>query len=1133
MSSTASRLFLHLVRKVFDDPRTVACADQELLERFLSNRDEAAFEVILRRHGPMVHDVCRTLLPNEADVEDAFQAVFLILVSKAKSIRKASSIASWLHGVAYRVARKAQTTFARRLKHEGQLAAREETTKADDMNWREVRELIHDELGRLPDQYHEVLALCYLEGLTQDKAAERLGLPKGTLKGRLERAREMLRQRLVRRGLGPAAIVAASAWPAATMAADLPSHLLGPAVGAAMAVAGGKAATGLVSANVIALHSDVIAAMFFKKVKIALVALALVGLLCSGTYAFVVSTAATPPPAERDRKPIEGPNDGKPPPAARRMDQNGDLLPLGAVARLGTLRFRHASWVWKVAHLGDGESLVSGSYDGTIRIWDAATGQERRRFPGWGFALAPDGKTLASWDYQRPVILWDTATGKELRQFQAQQRPHCVAFSPDGKVLAAGGWNSDEPRQPIMLWDLATGAKLPAPAHLKASKGAIASRVVFSPDSKVLAMSTDYGSVEFLDVATGKDVTPRRNLPEGGVYDPPVRLAFSPDGRLVATGGEHGPVIRIWEVSSGKEKLHMIFPGTIVPRIGLNALTFSPDGKLLASGHVNGLIRVWDPATGKELRVWQAHLKGHGRGGSDGVITLAFSADGKSLVSGGSDHLIRFWDVATGNARDPAPGHHGTVASVTLSLDGKKVLSTAADGAIRVWDVAAGKEERQFLAHHADIHSLALSPDGKTLVSKSNGDDQYNTLRFWDIAGGKEIRRISEHKSHYRPLVYSPDGKTIAIAGGGGVCLLNAASGKENFRIAVKEIDHGATFVAFSPDRKTFAWGTMDEDGRQFLLVSEASTGKVLRTIDTEMSGQANWGAFAPDGTTLFFRMRERIFAWSLAGKQEPHEFARGAVSSTLSDDRKSLATGHGDGAIVIWEVATRKERVRFSGHDSAARHKAHGGVASLAWSQDGRTLVSGGADTTVLVWDVATLMSQGRRRPGKLTPQEFETLWRDLASDDAARAYSAIGALAATPDSAPFIKQQLWPAATPDTKPLPRWIADLNSDAFAVRNHATHEIEKLGPLAKPGLQKALAAKPSTEVRRRIEDLLQTIERSVISNELRHWRVLEALEHANTTDARQVLDRLASEGPAGSPTTAEAAAALDRLRRRD
>jgi RNA polymerase sigma factor (sigma-70 family) len=163
MARTVSSPILQLIRRVCGDPRGEDAPDQELLRRFLGERDEAAFETLLRRHGPMVLDVCRGVLGNEADAEDAFQATFLVLAHKADSIRKAASLASFLHGVAYRTALKVRDNSARRRRYEA-WAPQRSTMDPDELSWREVRQAVHEELDRLPERYRAALVLCYLEG---------------------------------------------------------------------------------------------------------------------------------------------------------------------------------------------------------------------------------------------------------------------------------------------------------------------------------------------------------------------------------------------------------------------------------------------------------------------------------------------------------------------------------------------------------------------------------------------------------------------------------------------------------------------------------------------------------------------------------------------------------------------------------------------------------------------------------------------------------------------------------------------------------------------------------------------------------------------------------------------------------
>ncbi|MBN9118514.1 MAG: sigma-70 family RNA polymerase sigma factor [Planctomycetes bacterium] len=202
-------------------------ADHALLERFATDRDEAAFAALVERYGRAVLDAARALLRNEQDAEDAFQATFLVLARKAATVRAGAALGCWLHGVARRIALKVLRARGRRTRHEG--SARPAPASGDDLSWREVRAIVHDELARLPEALRGPVILCHLEGLTLDEAAARLDVPRGTLRGRLDRARELLRRRLAHRGLAAAAF----ALPAASASAVPPLVVLGTARSAA------------------------------------------------------------------------------------------------------------------------------------------------------------------------------------------------------------------------------------------------------------------------------------------------------------------------------------------------------------------------------------------------------------------------------------------------------------------------------------------------------------------------------------------------------------------------------------------------------------------------------------------------------------------------------------------------------------------------------------------------------------------------------------------------------------------------------------------------------------------------------------------------------------------------------------
>jgi RNA polymerase sigma factor (sigma-70 family) len=301
---------LQLIRRTVEDLHVRELPDQDVLQRFHSQHDQAAFQTLLRRHGPMVWEVCCGVLGNEADAEDAFQATFFILARKPNSIRKTASLASWLHGVAYRTALKARAQSAMRHKHEARVPT-PPTAEPDDLSWREVRQVLHEEVSRLPERYRAPLVLCYLEGATQGAAAVQLKLAKSTLREHLDRGRALLRTRLMRRGLGPAAVLVTAAWPAANAPACVPSSLVSGTIKAASLFAAGQAvAAGAVSAPAAALAEGVLKAMLLSKVKVAAVLLLALGALGVGASALPHRTVAAELQSPVSKSASAGPDDG-------------------------------------------------------------------------------------------------------------------------------------------------------------------------------------------------------------------------------------------------------------------------------------------------------------------------------------------------------------------------------------------------------------------------------------------------------------------------------------------------------------------------------------------------------------------------------------------------------------------------------------------------------------------------------------------------------------------------------------------------------------------------------------------------------------------------------------------------------
>src|SRR5262249_34777569 len=251
--------FLQYLHKAMAAETLAAHSDRDLIERFLASHEDAAFHALLRRHGPMVFRVCRRVLMDGQDGEDAFQATFLVLAREAHIIRKRESLASWLHGVAYRLALKAGKADAQRRKHEMQAAA---CTCAraftDELRWQDLRSIFDEELVKLPERWRAPLVLCYLEGLTQDEAGERLGQSKGTLRRNLERGRELLGNRLSRRGITLSAALFAPLLSECAASAAVPAALAVATTEAAVAYAAGKTVTALATARALALAKGLV-----------------------------------------------------------------------------------------------------------------------------------------------------------------------------------------------------------------------------------------------------------------------------------------------------------------------------------------------------------------------------------------------------------------------------------------------------------------------------------------------------------------------------------------------------------------------------------------------------------------------------------------------------------------------------------------------------------------------------------------------------------------------------------------------------------------------------------------------------------------------------------------------------------
>jgi RNA polymerase sigma factor (sigma-70 family) len=524
--------------------------DRHLLRRFAEERDEDAFAELMRRHGPLVLNLCRRVLGHEQDAEDAFQAVFLVLARKAASIRKGESVGSFLFGVAYRIAMKERGKLAQRRQREQQVEQPMLAGPVYEAAFRELQILLDEGLNRLPEKYRTPFVLCCLEGKSKSEAARELGWKEGTVSSRLAQARKQLQQFLSRKGVTLASALTVAGIAENAASACIPPLLAASAVRTARLFASGSSAV-METAKAVQLAEALFKSMAALPWKTATALLMVVSLAVGGAgMAYHAETAQQAPASEPPKATSIAARKVARQEKKVRTDRYGDPLPEGALSRLGTIRFRHGLYTRQVVFSPDGKSVVCAGGRRGVCLWDVATGRERRHFGEdtgvFTVAFSPDGKTAAAGlgraarRGSTTLALWDVATGEKRFAFAIREGVGNLVFSPDGRVLASSPWSG-----PTYLWDTETGhiiRPLRSIAHVEA--------LAFSPDGKWLAGASDAVGHEYNDqkvhvweVNTGLEVRCFQ-----GHFGSVLSIAFAPDGRSLASGGDDATVL-LWDVT--------------------------------------------------------------------------------------------------------------------------------------------------------------------------------------------------------------------------------------------------------------------------------------------------------------------------------------------------------------------------------------------------------------------------------------------------------------------------------------------------------------------------------------------------------------------------------------------------------
>jgi WD40 repeat protein len=786
------------------------------------------------------------------------------------------------------------------------------------------------------------------------------------------------------------------------------------------------------------------------------------------------------------------------PPA--QVDRRGDPLPAGALARLGTTRFRHGVSAQAVALSPDGKLLASAGADAFIRVWDTGNGRQVQAIENSTagnlrqLRFAPDSKKLVGLPYFQGPVAWDLSTGRVAWTAPERCQAHTLEWSADGQYLAGGCTDAK-----VRLWDARTGKLARELTGANSALGPVG----FTADGKEVRSVGIDNVLRRWETETGKLLG---QTPLPGVNKPlstlqaASMLAFSPDGKWLALGRQAEPALELWTCEPAAAPRRFEHSP---PLSHCQFVAFSPDSRFLAQIAGAGQLGVWGVASGRELRSFSV--------GSSVIGGMALSSGGRLLAHAGGSPAVHLWDLSDGRAIHPEEEAEQGIYHIVLLRDRKTLVTADLYGVLRAWDTTTGKLLDRFAERPSTLAGLMLTPDGKGVLGYG-GTGQRTT---WRPGQPARIDPPPGNVPFTQARALSPDGKTLTVIGPGTVRRFDLDARTE--LASWPGLQTATNFAYFTPCGQWLLAGGFSSD----LECWDATTGRIIKTAIrlTHSPGLSRDGHTLAVSTPAEVRLME-VGIWQERARV-PTPGAGFIHTEALSPDGDLLACGTSRGDLLIYEVTTGKQLTRLTGH--------RGPVRTLDFSLDGALLISGSEDTTVLVWD-ATRLRPAPLPPARLSAAEKARLCEDLGATDPGKAYRAIRALTGTTDFADSLRKLLALQTEPPAKRIPKLIAQLDDDDFDQREKAAQELALYGREAEPALREALKS-PLAQVKRSAGEILAQLKDGLPPRQLRDFRVLEVLERANTAEARKLLAELAA-GDADAWVTKQARLAQQRLEAR-